>query len=83
MIDVATEHLLTLAAAARYLKTTPRTLSAWIASGKLDGVALPNGRWRTSLEALARMAAPARSETLAGRGRRAEDVAERLKEMGV
>ena len=86
MIDLANETILTLSEASRRLRVAHSTLRAWIAGGKLDGVTLPGGRMRTSVEALGRMCgqSPAQKpETVAREKRRAERVAQQLREMGV
>lgn len=53
MIDVKTEHLLTLSAAGRRLGKHRGTIRAWIMSGRLDGIEVA-GQPHTSIEALER-----------------------------
>jgi predicted site-specific integrase-resolvase len=86
MIDLASEHVLTLSQAARKVGVCRSTVRIWVATGKLDGLTLPNGQVRTSLEALARACPGAQREppeTLSRQRRRSAKAALELREMGV
>jgi excisionase family DNA binding protein len=61
MIDVGTEHLITLGMAAETLLVHPRTAYRWAVTGRLEAVRCGR-QWRTSREAVARFTAAHTSE---------------------